>query len=441
MKFGNRFKQQLLVGLSACSALLVASRAQAEITLYDKDGWSVKTDGLAQGFYMHTSGDSRPKGGTSANFVQFDFLDSAPADPTGSFANADGSFANSRFRSGWTGGRFNWRITNQMSEKVKVSAYLGIAYSISTQGAPGKPGGPWDIRNGFLEIDAPWGDLIVGRHVGLYTLGSIISTINETSAGLGLGNTCGFSGDGLSCYTSGYGVKFPGFWAGIVYTTPSIGGLKIKIAAFDPVGVGADTQKANADGMMTAVSQAWQKTPTPNFQALAMYELAVGSIKLNPFFNGFAQQVGRTEGGQDKTLMPWGAGAGLDISVGSMFKVGAGGSTENGTNLYLPLQGQGETVDGAGELRQGKSLYAHAKVILGNTDISAGYGQATLDRTKFDTENRLNINRVQHNIHGSLVQHVGPLAFVADLNLLHHEYYMGNVQDVTFFSLGADFAY
>jgi hypothetical protein len=437
----NRLKQ-LLVGFTAFSGLFAASQvARAEITLYDKDGWTVKHDGLAQGFYMYTTGDAAPKDGPA--YVQFDFLDTAP------LANADGSFQSSRFRSGWTGGRFNWRITNQMSENVKVSAYLGIAYSISTQGAPGKPGGPWDIRNGFLEIDAPWGDLIVGRHVGLYTLGSIISTINDTSAGLGLGNTCGVGGDGLSCYTSGYGVKFPGFWAGIVYTTPNIGGLKLKVALFDPVAVGNDRTGTSTTGTTdVAVSQSWGKTPTPNVQGLALYEVAIGNLKLNPFFNGFFQQVGRTNGTGaagdprvDKINNTWGAGAGIDVSVGSMFKVGVGGSHENGTALYLPLQGTGETVDGNGELRKGNSLYAHAKVILGDNDIAAGYGQATLDKTNFDTMNNLNINKIQHNIHASYVRHMGPLAFVAEINLLHHEYHSGNTQDVTFFNLGADFAY
>src|SRR4051794_22428616 len=131
MMFGNSFKKfsvGLTAGAALCSVLLAAPRAQAEITLYDKDGWSVKTDGLAQGFFMHTSGDAAPVGNTP--YVQMDFLDTA------GLANADGSFASTRFRSGWTGGRFNWRITNQMTDKIKVSAYLGVAYSISTQNSP-----------------------------------------------------------------------------------------------------------------------------------------------------------------------------------------------------------------------------------------------------------------------------------------------------------------
>jgi hypothetical protein len=427
MKFGK----QIVIGAFAFATIFSAANARAEIVLYDKDGWQVKTDGLAQGFFMHSSGDAAPRGATP--FVKFDFLGTPPPD-------ADGNFQNTRFRSGWTGGRFNWRITKQLSENVKASAFLGVAYSISTQNEPAKTNNNWDVRNGFLEINAPWGDFVVGRHVGLYTLGSIISTINNTSAALGLGNTCGIGGDNLSCYTSGYGVKFPGFWAGFVYTTPSIGGLKLKIAAYDPVKIGATMTAANADGEMRNVSQEWAKTPLPHFQLLALYDLTIGSIAIKPFFNGFSQQVGRTDGMTDKTLNTWGAGGGVDLVFGPV-KLGAGGSHENGTALYLPLQGAGETVDGNGNLRTGSSVYVHGMLTLGQIDLAAGWGQATLDRTDYDVTNRLNINRLQRNLHASAIYHYGPLAFVAEVNLLDHQYHFGNEQKVTVFNLGADFAY
>ena len=37
--------------------------------------------------------------------------------------------------------------------------------------------------------------------------------------------------------------------------------------------------------------------------------------------------------------------------------------------------------------------------------------------------------------------HVGPLTWVAELSLLHHTWYAGNTQSVSFFSLGASFGY
>ncbi len=183
---GNKW----LLGLLACAALLGEGAAHAELVLYDKDGWTVKHDGRAQGFYQLGFGDTNPSGGTGPVYYDFDFLDTAAGD-------ADNHFLSSRFRSGWTGGRFNWRVTKQMTSDTKVSAYLGIAYGISTQDAPPKTNNAWDVRNGFLEVEAPWGDLVIGRSVGLYTLGSIISTINMTSAAVGLGNACSIGGDGL----------------------------------------------------------------------------------------------------------------------------------------------------------------------------------------------------------------------------------------------------
>jgi predicted porin len=405
--------------------LALTNTARAEIVLYDKDGWTIKTDGLAQGFYHLGFGDAAPTGATAP--IRFDFLGSYPASGT------DNKFVGSRFRSGWTGGRFNWRITNQLTERTKISAYLGIAYAISTQNAPPATNNNWDIRNGYLQLEGAWGDLVIGRSVGLYTLGSIISTINMTSAGLGFGHACGLDGDGLGCYTTGYGVKFPGFWAGFFYTTPDLGGLRIKLAALDPVKLGSNTLMAGA----LPLSQEFARTPLPAFQMLAMYEAAFGSVKIKPYFNGYWQQVGRA--GESTTLDALGGGAGLDLHIGP-FKLGAGGTLEKGTTMYVPLFGP-EIIDGAGQLGTGNSFYVHGMLTIGKVDINAGYGQAALDRSDNDELNNFNINKNQHNIYAGLQYHVGPLTWVAEVSLLKHNWYAGNTQAVNFFSLGASFGY
>jgi predicted porin len=316
---------------------------------------------------------------------------------------------------------------------VKAHAYLGVAYSISTYNAPAATNNNWDVRNGFLEIEAPWGDLVIGRSVGLYTLGAIISTINTTSAPYGLGNTCGVPGDGLGCYTTGYGAKFPAFWAGFYYTTPDLHGLKVKVAALDPIKVGGNQMTMAG----VPVSQEWARTPLPHFQTLLLYQATLGSVELKPYFNGFWQRVGKQ--GTDLAIDPLGGGAGVDARVGGL-KLGAGGTVERGSTMYVPLVGN-EIVDGNGELRTGRSFYLHGLYTFGNVDVNAGYGQALLDRTSFDEQNKLNINRSQRNIYLGLQYHLTPLTFVAELNLLHHEWYLGNTQDVTIFSLGADFSY
>ena len=49
-----------------------------------------------------------------------------------------------------------------------------------------------------------------------------------------------------------------------------------------------------------------------------------------------------------------GGGAGLDLHLGPL-KLGAGGTLEKGTTLYVPLFGA-EIIDGAGQLRIGQQL-------------------------------------------------------------------------------------
>jgi predicted porin len=410
-------------------ALVGAGTARAEIVLFDKDGWTVKTDGLAQGFYQLGTGDSIPAG------VLSDFGGFGGGPP-----GADGKWTQSRFRSGWTGGRFNWRITHQLSEKTKVHAVLGVAYAISTQNNPVATDNNWDIRNGFMEIESTWGDLVIGRSVGLYTLGTIISTINNTSAALGLGNACGMGGDGLGCYTTGYGAKFPGFWAGVFYTTPDMGGLKIKLSAVDPTAAGqAGLTGMGVGGMApVALSQRFARTPLPMFQTLVMYNLNLGTIKINPFFNGFWQRLGKA--GSDDNLDTLAGGAGIDLTLGPV-KVGGGGTAEKGDSLYAPLI-TGSPIDGAGQLRSGTSFYVHALASLGPLDVNAGYGQATLNQSDFDKLNNLPIIDTHRNIYAGLQYHVGPITWVAELNLLHHTWHQSSaVQDVTLVTVGADFAY
>jgi hypothetical protein len=426
---GGRRVSAALVALSA--TFFAAAQARAEMTLYDKDGWTLKHDGLAQGFYSLTLGDSAPTGGD------------APIAPLGwggwdnPGGDADGDFLSSRFRSGWTGARFNWVAGKKVSDQTTVSAVLGVAYAISTDNGPTRTNNNWDIRNAHIKIEnTAWGDVVIGRHVGLYTLGAIISTIDSTSAALGLGNACGTLGDGLGCYTSGYGAKFPGFWGGVQYQTPSLGGLRIKVAALDPVTAGSD---ATPDGS-PPISVAYTRRPLPMFQTLIRYEGDFGGFKLIPYFNGFMQTVGRA--GTDDTLTPMGGGAGIDVQVGG-FHGGAGGTLEHGTSFYGPLYTGASVIDGDAKLRNGSSFYVHGLYSFGGVvDINAGYGQTNIGRTDFDEENDLNVQKMQSNIYGAIQYHwEKTVTFLFEVNLLRHKWVEGNSQDVQLYSLGASFKY
>jgi hypothetical protein len=426
MKRSDR-RPLLLAVLLICAAALQVSTARAEMLLYDKDGWQLKTDGLAQGFYSLTMGDSVVKGGTAAPAaVGWGGWDNPGAD-------ADGNFFNSRFRSGWTGSRFNWVASHTVSENTTVSAVLGVAFAISTDNGPTKTDNNWDIRNAFIKIENKhWGELYIGRHVGLYTLGSIISTINSTSAALGYGHGCSTGGDGLGCYTSGYGVKFPGFWAGVQYQTPSLGGLRIKLAALDPETAGSD-----ADPM---ISTPYTRRPLPMFQALARYEGQFGLVKVIPYFNGFMQTVGQV--GSSNTLTPFGVGGGLEVHIAGL-RAGGGGTFEKGSGFYGPLYTGASVIDGAGVLREGNSFFGHALYSIREVvDISAGYGQANITPSANDNTLGLNVQKMQSNTYGAVQYHWDKyLTFLAEVNLLKHGWVAGNSQDVQIVNLGSSFTY
>ena len=65
----------------------------------------------------------------------------------------------------------------------------------------------------------------------------------------------------------------------------------------------------------TPVSQEFARTPLPAFQVLAMYEAALGSVKLKPYFNGYWQRVGRAGDGHHPRRR-WGAAPGSTCTSG-----------------------------------------------------------------------------------------------------------------------------
>ncbi len=438
----NALSRTLVASLALGFGVLSASSAKADLTLYDKDGWTLKHGGLAQGFYVAAFGDADPTGGDAgaAAPIRFDFLGGKTS---GNGAGSGNSFYSSRFRSGWAGSRFNWSASKKMSDTMTATGILGVAYGVSTYNAPPAPNNAWDVRNAHIKIEDTWGELLIGRNVGLYTLGSIISEATMTSAPLGLGNPCSAAGDGLSCYEAGYGVKFPGFWAGLFYTTPSLGGLKIKLAILDPTSVGAN-RFASVGGMMVQYASEYARNSLPMMQTFIMYEKTMGSLTLKPFFNGFWERAGLVGGAPagtsiPDTIDPWGAGGGLDVFVG-VFKIGAGGTYENGTAMYGPIFG-GDPVDAVGKLRKGYSFYVHALATLGKVDVSAGFGQAGVTRSDDDVTKNLNINKNQNSIRGSVVYNMDPLAWVLEWNHAKHLWYANQTQTVDFVVLSASFSY
>ena len=188
------------------------------------------------------------------------------------------------------------------------------------------------------------------------------------------------------------------------------------------------------------VSQLFARRPLPMFQTLVRYEGDFGSVKIIPHFNGFWQKVGKAD--SSDSLNPMGGGVGLDLQIGSLH-VGGGATVESGTSFYGPFYSKASIIDGAGKLRGGSSFYGHALYsINGIVDLSAGYGKANISRTDWDTANDFNINKNQSNIHAAIQWHWFPsVTFLAEVNVLRHEWHKGNVQNVQLFNLGANFAY
>lgn len=426
--------------IALCIAIAAPQDAKADVVLYDKDGTTFLHRGLMQGFYQYGFGDQTPEGGPVGGAAPVGGFADFFGAPTGN-AN-DNSFAASRFRSGWTGSRFDWILTKQLTDCLKASAVLEIAYSISTHNNIIATNNLWDVRNAYLRLEGDFGTIDVGRGVGMYTLGSIISTATITSAALGFGNACSLNGDGLGCLTTGYGAKFPGFWAGFFYTLPNfVDGLFVKVAALDPVSFGGG-ETGNVNGVDVAASTLLDRTPLPNFQLLAMYDIKFGSTTVKPHIEAFWQRVGNDEA----AAVPvehnvTGVGLGVDIYVDDFLKLGANYCIESGTDLYA-ISATGLSVDGVGQLRDGTCLSINGRFTTGNLDITATYGFANVDPTDNDIASGINLFEQNTGIQAGLQYHMyDTIHWIAEFSNLKHEWMLGNTRTVNIVTLGASMTY
>jgi hypothetical protein len=90
-----------------------------------------------------------------------------------------------------------------------------------------------DVREGYLRLEGPWGALVVGRALTLFSRGA--TEIDFLYGhGYGVGNPAGFDNHGPAGGHVGFGVLASGFGAGVAYATPSLGGLQLTVGYYDP---------------------------------------------------------------------------------------------------------------------------------------------------------------------------------------------------------------
>jgi predicted porin len=398
--------------------MALARSAQASITLYEKDAWTLSIGGRAQGFYSFAAGDAVPKGEPA-------FL--TGEGPIGAVGDGSGNFATSRMRGGWAASMFGLTVTNQVSDRLKVTGRLSFWFTVEgdqTKGAPNDDGS-LDIRQGFVKIEGPWGGVLLGRNLGLHSRGSLLQDSFLSADEYSVGSPCNVTGLGITCGQVGYGVLMPGFNAGIVYNTPDLHGFVLSLGAYDPRRVGPE-------GMGP---QSYGQTPLPRFEFEALQHLEVRPLTLDLFLNGMWQRLVST--GADDKLEAYGVGYGLRLGVGPL-QLGFVGGWDHGGGMYVPLGDV--SIDSQGHLRDVETYWGQIMYSLGKVDLTGGVGVARMHATVTDeADPMLSLIKWHQGINGAVLYHLGSVVLVAQYFRMAHQWSLGQRQVVHVFNTGATF--
>lgn len=372
-----------VVSALALTAFFLPRIAAAEITLVEKDGWSVYMNGRAQAFLNYNSGDGYPKkkifdgngaspelygGGLQPNETYHEYPNNAAATDTGKIQEL-------RLRTGFVGNVLGFGIKKKINDTTEALIYTAVTtYIDSTERRKYLEVRP-DWRESYVKLTGNWGSVLAGRTGTLFSRGATeITYLYGYKYGLGWpGNVSSLGGSGPGAGAVGFGVLANGFGAGIVYSTPSLGGLQVSGGVYD----------ANS----LVGSGVWERTKWPRAETEIAFERKLsGTSMFKLFANGAWQKIYNKESSYDGTIL--GGGAGGRLEVGPV-KLGVAGHRGKGVGMDFALQPTPSTWDLRDptdpKLRTFTGVYAQAMVSATQAlDISVGAGQTSVSQNPED---------------------------------------------------------
>jgi len=348
--------------LSVAAVLCYSQGARAEVTLAESNGWEVFSDGRISAFLMYANGDGVPPRGMDVNGNPVDL-------PTGSGlaeseAGSDappsvqGNVEGFRVKSGFVGNVFGFGVRRSLTDTTTLKGYFHIHAALEPPDRRKYLPILTDFREAYLELSGPWGSLLGGRSLALFSRGATeITFLYGFNYGMGHPGSVDNPGPGLGHI--GFGVLANGFAPGFKYTTPSVGGLELAVGVYDPAGL---------------VGAIWERTKYPRPEAELTYHVEAGSFLLHLFANGAWQKLYQNNSTESETVA--GAGYGGRVEVGPVH-LGLAGHYGKGLGLNFALQPSNVTYAGITQdyaLRTFDGYYAQLQVALGKLDLMAGWG-------------------------------------------------------------------
>jgi hypothetical protein len=423
------------------AVLLCPRSADAETILLRDGAWQIFTDGRVGSFLSWALGDGLPQATyalTPNNVTVVQQItdggwnwpserQQVPALPD-QLILSQGKVNQMRVGTGYAGLVLGFGLRNQISPTTRIVGYFQLwTFAESIDRVADRVNSP-DVRQGFAELQGPWGSLLAGRTRPLFSRAATEIELEYAHRW-----SLGFPPPGNA---------FPNpaewFAAGMIYSTPRILGLRLSIGAFDPT----------VPGVIGLV-----RSKYASLEGELIFEHSVGATgRVLLFANGLVQKVYKdgycppptpdSPGPCDGTLAGVGYGGRLEIG---RVHLGIAGHRSVGIQPdYLPEVLDAE-VDPFGNLRKLDGYSVQAELLLGRFTAFGGASIARVFPT--DTDNQrmqlpadptgqtevslysLIKNQVGVDV-GVVYQPTGGLYFDLDYFRMQADWYLGEKQVV-----------
>lgn len=274
--------------------------------------------------------------------------------------SSDGSdqFA-TRIMSGFIPGNLNFNVVAPETGGLKVEGFFQINHHL--QGPSIQNAGLFEGRVAEIIVSGDFGALNVGKGLGIFNS----SSIADAGSGMGVGRFAGPDAPDATLGRIGTGYTYANFNPRVMYTTPSLGGLMVKVGLINP---------EKPDGPSTEV-----ETATPRVEAQANYIIDLDSGTLDLWAGGLYQDVNVVSADFNYAMSGWDVGtrlnaAGFSITGAYSETQGIGADGLIGINLIGSGLAQAD-VDAA-------QWYAEGTYTIGKFTVGASYGEGSQDENE-----------------------------------------------------------
>jgi hypothetical protein len=330
-----------------------------------------------QAFLNYNQGDGLPISPLDANGNAVSLLGGGDDSPVAlergqAPGSAAGEIRDLRLRTGFVGNVLGFGFRHRLTLNTEVSGYTAVTtYIDSTARRKYAPINP-DWRESYLKVMGPWGSVVAGRTLVLFSRGATeITFLYGYRYGLGwVGNVSTLGANGPGAGHVGFGILGNGFGAGVAYATPEILGAQLSVGLYDA---------NNIPGSGTL-----ERTQWPRAEGELTYQAELGnSFMFKLFANGAWQKIYERSGFRDQTIS--GVGYGGRIELGPIHLGLAGHQGRGiGVNFALEPNTSGWHPD-LKTFRDVDGYSAHLQVSLGDEfDIMAAAGITRVHRLDED---------------------------------------------------------